>query len=1199
MTKKSTAYRIFVILFIGLCLSMLGSDCNGDEEDDAIARPPFVPSDDDDGDYYPPPNDDADDDIADDDTADDDTGDDDTDDDVNDDTGDDDTGDDDTDDDVNDDVDDDVDDDVNDDVDDDIDDDVNDDVDDDDTTPPTTTTIIATTTTTTTTLIDDPYVTINEPTNSTDLDGYYVDVQADIGNADVVVVTMENREGIEDITHMLSITGTEVVGSLYIEAGQHTLEITVSDEARASASDSVTFNMDMGKVIINFPSPGALYSFRDILIDVDFINMAPLDMHVKVDDLEWTDSLQIGGDRITGEMLYVLPGDHNLHVWGYHPNHVDLDLNPEGIVEAWSYFSIELQDPHIDILLDTNTIFTGEQVHYEYLVIDGEGQDRTSEVVVELDISPVTGTIPNEVEQNILFAQPGMFEVKLFTILDGSPVEGSVFVWVTAMQPWKVEIEVSSHTVQAGDQISSTYQVYDENDQPIWGSVFYSAWPSFGTTIEQGLPTWITFERAGEIAIRGTVDGTGVFDEEIVTVTAGVPVELDIHIPEPVINEGGVTHPIVFLKDEYGNIVEEVEAVFTVFPGREETDWDIDTPAAGDITIYTGGVYMISAAAVDYLGVNDSDYIHVMDITPPQIELYSPERGQWVNDPDVYISGIVHGCNPVTDRIQYTGEESDRPVASDCTFEHTMILQTGINIVEIKVTEESGNVAKAAFARMKGNKLADGEQVDSALRFRINECGFGEFGYIIMPTLQEVLDQLPEMLYAMNPIFDEEIEFWGLEIASARADVRQVEIGEPYINLDSVQDVGINLKAGVKDILLGFRVRGRIIGISYQISGEIGFDEVNLSAKTDIFTDENDHFTVDIYDLRLGLLGFNFDINDFPDELESWFEDDIQSLMENIIGDILTANVPPLLQDLLDQLPQDFTFELLGNDFAVDYTIDNILWDDTGGSFYMDMGISTPGGNPSVPDFGGSIQTPGTAPAHSEIGMYVPGTESPYSFGILLADDFLNQALYVLYKTGMISQDFDAVFDTDNGIIGLVFPDLATAYPGAQVNISLRPMLPPVLVVATQQRGAITDSNGIPVEFQIGDMIVSMFVDDGQEHLFLEMAVNLIMPAAMGIKFPDNTIQLDIHDPVLYISVIREPLMDFDDALFEDIGPLLVDLLLPLIGGLLEGIPLPTFDDYGFYVLEEMIMGPSSDYVGIFAEIVQDYCYHYVYGGGK
>jgi len=342
------------------------------------------------------------------------------------------------------------------------------------------------------------------------------------------------------------------------------------------------------------------------------------------------------------------------------------------------------------------------------------------------------------------------------------------------MQPWSVEIEVSSHTVQAGDQISSTYQVYDENDQPIWGSVFYTAWPSFGTTIEQGLPAWITFERAGEIAIRGTVAGTGVFDEEIVTVTAGLPVEMDLHIPEPVIEEGGVTHPIVFLRDEYGNIVEEIEAIFTVFPGIAGTDWDTDTPAAGDITIYTGGVYLISAAAVGFLGVNDSDYIHVMDVTPPQIELYSPERGQWVDDQDVYISGIVHGCNPVTDRIQYTGEDGDRPVASDCTFEHNMILQTGINIVEIKVTEESGNVAKAAFARMKGNKLADNEQVDSALRFRINECGFGEFGLIIMPTLQEVLDQLPEMLYAMNPIFDEEIEFWGLEIASARADVQQV-----------------------------------------------------------------------------------------------------------------------------------------------------------------------------------------------------------------------------------------------------------------------------------------------------------------------------------------------------------------------------------------------------------------------------------------
>ncbi|MBZ0273378.1 hypothetical protein K8I61_15170, partial [bacterium] len=1041
-----------------------------------------------------------------------------------------------------------------------------------------------TTTTTTTTTIPSPYVKINQPTNNQTVQGYILDIQADLLRADTVVVTVDG----DDVTAYLAVTPTQVYGTLAFDAGTHTLTV-LAENVTGQTQASVIFKINMGEIEIIEPAPGSTYNIRDIGVVATYLNINPGTIHVLVDDGggydDWTGDLSIGGGFISGEFPYVDAGDYTLRIYGTHPNHVDPEVNPDGIVEAYSYFSIEIVPAHIDVSVDRNQIETGEVVNVTYAVIDENGNDVTGTTNVDWDVVPPTGAVVDEFAQTVLFTQPGQFKINISAIVGGEFVEGYAYVWVDAQAPGSVEIELSDYDVPAGQQISATATVYNEQGQETYGKVIWSAWPNYGVSITQGNPGYLTFTRAGEVAVRGTVEGSNVFDEKIVIVRAGDPWRIDLLIPDPVIPEGGYTHPAAVLRDQWGNIVTEVPAAFAVNP---TFGVQLNTPAAGDITFNNQGIYDITAtAAPPWNGLSDTDSVQVIDMTAPDIEIWTPDRGLWMNQGSTLFSGIVHGCDYIND-VAYFSDSPATPrdlsgPPNACQFSHNHLLGTGLNVLQIEVVEGgSGNHAKASVSVMNGPKVPDGALVPNSMRLRINESGFLQLSQVVLPILQELVDQIPEMLYAMNPIFDEKVKLWGITLASARAEVRYASFGNPWFTLDVLPDLGIELDAWVDDIDLEFKVKGTILGIGYSISGDVGFDRVRMIADAFIYVDENDRFTVEIERIRMLLSGFNFDINNFPDSLEDLFEDTIEDIIEDLIEDVLSDAVPPLLEELLNQIPTSFTFDVGGISFAVEYAFDHITWDEDGGSFYMDMSMDTPDIVPGIPNHGGSLYTPGIVPPHNAMGKYMPGSANPYGIGVMLADDFLNQALNLLYRTGLISQDLDLGVDTSNALINLIFPGLDAAASG-DIIVKLRPQFPPVLYVAPQG-GSPTY---IPVEIQMGELEVNMFVDTGaDEVLFLQMAVGLILPADMGVKFPDNTIELFFGDPEMAIYVFAEPLINWDNNLFEDVAPLLADILIPLLSEFLGGIQLPTFEGYGITVLDQDIMGANNDFIGIFSDIL-------------
>ncbi|MCB9490116.1 MAG: hypothetical protein H6684_15405 [Deltaproteobacteria bacterium] len=1064
----------------------------------------------------------------------------------------------------------------------------------------TTTTVIGTTTTTTT--IPSPTVVITAPTQNEDLTSYDVEVAATLTNATTVTVYVDDVDVTSEFEAKdlaadvaLTITPSSVSGSITLEAGEHTLRITVQN-ATGNAQASVDFNVDLGGIIIYEPEPGTIFNVRDVPVSADYINIATNTVHVLLNGEDKTGDLTVFNGEISGELPFLEEGDYTLEINGFNANNIDPDNNPDGIVRAYSFFTVEVVPAHFDIKAKPRIADTGEEIEVEFTLIDESGNDRTGDTVVSWSTDPSSpSAVINDGSNgsgSVIFNEPGFFNIVLETVLDSQPVTGEAFIWVRKQDAASVELELSDNDIDAGTTIEATATAYNSSDEPIYADFKYSVWPPGGVTVvEFDNMAQITFERAGEFRVRVKVIGSSTTDEQTVIVHAGPPVDIEVIIPDPVLEEGEYTTPYAVLIDAQGNQVDEVGAVFGVAPSTGVVP---DSPEEGDYTFNTAGHFVVTAnAEPPYNGLNDSASLDVIDVSPPKIVIYT-ERGQWVEGNNLVVEGEVTDCDYIHDTIKYIqdgnetqGQLSGQP--TPCRFSHSAELSTGLNIVEVVATDEADNEAEASISAMHGDKVEDGDLVPNGLWLRLNESTFDQIAGLIEPTLNEGVDQLPDLIYAQNPVFDDSIDVWGVEVASAKGTVTNASFGDAYFTIDAQEFEGLTIDVGVEDVNIDMNIRGAVAGIGYNTNGDIDADKVGLRATAQIFVDEYDDVTITLSSVDAYLDGFSFDISDFPDELEDLFIGAMTDFLESAVENTLSAIVPEVLEALLGQLPTDFAFNLSGYEVNVEYAFNQILWDDDGGTFKMDMGMWTTDGSPAVPDFGGSLETESIPPQDSEFSRYIPGTQNPYAFGIVLTDEVLNQSLYTLYRTGLLSLDFNGIFTTDTTGMGLIFPGLKSYCNGCDINMKLRPLLPPLLTVGGTGNG---DPSLIPVEVQMGELMVSLYVDNGStEELFLDIAGQLIMPAGMGIKYPDNTLDIQFADDeaTMAVYVLAEPLgFGWDNQKLQGLSSFLLQLVAPSMDALFEGIVLPGFGGVNMSVLNQQIMGANNDYMGFFSDLEID-----------
>ncbi|MBO87416.1 MAG: hypothetical protein CL927_18875 [Deltaproteobacteria bacterium] len=347
------------------------------------------------------------------------------------------------------------------------------------------------------------------------------------------------------------------------------------------------------------------------------------------------------------------------------------------------------------------------------------------------------------------------------------------------------------------------------------------------------------------------------------------------------------------------------------------------------------------------------------------------------------------------------------------------------------------------------------------------------------------------------------------------------------------------------------------LAVDYTLSGsQINLDNCAIGTVEDILG----IFGLSIFDLVLSLAdGFIDDaISSFVPEIEALFEDASSSVYieEELDLSGVVAN--------LTLYPHEIRIREEGLRIAMAGLLDAgepadcISAFDPGGSYHIAS---------DTPDIGSG-----------------PGA---HHAGIFLSDEFGNQALYALWRAGLLCQNVDSEltdgFSIDTNLLGILAgetfdPFFETSKP---MLIVTRPALPPELAFTTETDVAVN------VE-QLGlDFYAEL--DHRQTRL---MGVDVGLDAGVNLPFDPITgtlgLEIALAGEDVDASVTHNDLVPTANAEIEAALPDVFDTLVgPIVAGLLgeTTIALPAIEGLGLTALTVDSTGESADWLALYANI--------------
>jgi len=1035
-----------------------------------------------------------------------------------------------------------------------------------------------------------PIVTIIEPEDDAVFDIYLIDILAEIQYLDDEAGITVYLDGV-DITTVLAVSNTAVVGQINAESGgQHTLRVEAENED-GIGFDEVSFLIDKPWIKVYSPLPGSVQFARTVEIDADYGNCPDCEVTVVLDDVDITGELDIWGGGISGDVTGLEEIEHELVFRAEEGNKGDF-------VEVTVPFFVELEEPHFELFLSATTIFAAEYVDLIYVFYNENGEDITSLIDVDILVDPADGVVI--AGNRLWFHYPGLFEIQVGTAYPGyGYITGTSWVFVQPTEPWNLDLELSAYEIDAGEWIIADATVTDENGNEMsWIDVVFQVDPPFGVSIDDNA---ITLTKAGISTVTALIPGTGVYDSKEVQVNPGLPIELELYCDRPIVGTYDPTDPDpdtivtcgVEIKDFYGNAVEGEPYTYLVVPPGGVTN------LGDEFTFEYDGYFVISATSVHYPLLVDTFMVQAVNSDPPGVVITAPDRALYTQNDTVNLTGYVYNVDLLDpDTVVYLHQGASQQAMyfdwQTGDFGPELIqLVNGLNMlsVEVVINEGSGPPdeihAKAATSVLYAlYEWPNNSMIENILGVRIDDLGFDQ----IETIAESYLDAMPieEMMMAMNPLFAERVELWGVPLASAKAVLTGVSWDIPQLMLDATPDALIT-QALLPYMKLDFKVTGNILFVSYRITGYVEVENVFLDTFSWLYLDPSSHqiiLDMDQADFNVGSLHLHID--GFPDELANWFEHVVEGAIEDTANASLRNEIPDLIQDLLNDIPLRFEFPVGDATFSFDGQPETLTTTATGMTIWMDGRVISDTINPAVRPLNGSIRTPSSVP---DLAVIPNGSQA--GVAVALSDDMFNQIFYTVYRSGMIHLNVDDAFDACDTLLYTIIPEICDTFqilPGLplMLDISIAPSLPPVMLLTP-----ITGKSGtLETQIQIGDMMIHLLADDatapGGHRPVLSLSVSATIPANIEHVFETNTLTVNFGTPIVFVDTVSNPAM-LTESFFEDLAPLLVELIMPILAEAIEGFTLPTFDvgndTYRTQVNDIFYIGASGAFMGIFGAL--------------
>ncbi len=231
-------------------------------------------------------------------------------------------------------------------------------------------------------------------------------------------------------------------------------------------------------------------------------------------------------------------------------------------------------------------------------------------------------------------------------------------------------------------------------------------------------------------------------------------------------------------------------------------------------------------------------------------------------------------------------------------------------------------------------------------------------------------------------------------------------------------------------------------------------------------------------------------------------------------------------------------------------------------------------------DAGGSYHIASDAP---DIGAG-PGA---HHAGIFLSDEFGNQALYALWRAGLLCQVVDSEltdgFAIDTNLLGLLADETFDPFfptPGPMIIVT-RPEVPPELTFSSENDVAVTIQ-------QLG----LDFYGELSHRQARIMGVAVDLEAGLDLPFDNTTgalgVEIALSGDNVDATITHNDLAAEANASIEAALPSLFDTLVgPIVGSMLgeSSFALPSLEGLGLVSLSIDSAGDSADWLGLYANI--------------
>ncbi len=900
------------------------------------------------------------------------------------------------------------------------------------------------------------------------------------------------------------------------------------------------------------PQDGGTYNANEQPVTIAVSNADTV--VVTLDGNDVTDQLTITDDSVSGTVDGVTNGPHSLAVSVENPYGWDSDEHS---------FTTQIDEAYLDLTLSAYQVQVGVAVTRAVHVYDDQGNDITGSVTVDYDVQPSTGF--QQSGDSFVFEELGTWTFSASCEYNGQRITLADDETISSFDhiPAYVTLNLSAHTVQAGATVIANTAVFNQFDEVLDLPVQIAVDPSTGVTINGAQ---ITFTVTGMHTV--TVNPAGypaVTDSDQVKVNPGAAVSIALTLSDHSIDSGQAVDYAVTMLDQYGNVWTSGWSI-----ASNPTNGVVIDTVNQTITFNKAGSFTISA---NYYTLHDYESVQVSDHVPPTITWTTPARGTFTQAASITLQGYVADIGSDVESLYINGNWVN--FSDTGLFYFPSGLAIGYNTFTAVVTDSADNEASYTISVLRGAYLANDSWVENSVGAHVNQSGLEAVEDIAETYLNDEFN-LPELVYGYNPLVNETFDL-GAMSCSVYAEATDVA-NDPF-QIDLLARNGY-LQAGFEVDNFTLSVSASInCGSATQLTGTVSADTFAASLPIYVAVVDN-QLDVTLGTINLTTTNFSISISGIEPALIDPLTAVLLAIGEDMINQIVQEEVPPLIEEALSSLELAYDFELLDHTISLAAEFESLSIAETGINLWMNARTTADAYTPSTPLLPGSFYTAGTPPTFT---LLTPGGET-YELGAGLSDDVLNQALYTLYRAGVLTMTLD---DTSGFSLDLTAGDLELFFPGisdlygeeAPVVISTEALLPPII--------DLSPTDAATVELQLGEFFVDMVVQSpaDEETQVLSMALVLEAPLTVDTNETGDALKFDIGTPTVNVDV-TDSMFLLPDSFVETFVPTLVEFVLPFISSFLDEFPIPAFEGYSLNIAELTTIGALDDYLGVYGSLV-------------